>query len=81
MPPSDDLKVNGQRVPWVVILAVVSAGVGYGILLGQVMQIDARLARVEAALQPPKHTHSEERKPDAPVDYRSAFVAVAPRMR
>ena len=49
MPTDKGVKVNG-RVPWGVVVAVIGALVSYGILLGQVVQIDARLSRIEAVL-------------------------------
>lgn len=50
MPTDKGININGHMIPWAVHVAIVSAIVAYGILLGQVMQIDARLARVESAV-------------------------------
>jgi hypothetical protein len=70
MPLDNGVKVNG-KVPWVVVTGIIAALVGYGILLGQVAQIDQRLGRIEtmlygrtSATAVPSYT---ERKPNAQI--------------
>jgi hypothetical protein len=64
MPPDNGVKLNG-KVPWAVVVTLVGAIVTYGILLGQVAQIDARLARVEAAMLGRQIKPAIERMQDA----------------